>query len=192
MLLIDSIRDAVDKDCLLPAAISVLTIPDAMGQRLYPKLVDKRGKRLCGKQYSRWFDDWVMHEFKFPGLPQVEGDCDFTALTGAMCWKLRCSLLHSGDYDVPVKPHVDEFFSYEYAFELRLHACNAVTVHWAEPLDGKKPVKEVRYIVDLASLANAICDGAERCIEQRSDDIDFPDLDVFDLGAWAEWLHCVH
>lgn len=43
-----------------------------------------------------------------------------------MCWKLRCSLLHSGDYDVSVDaPEKDESFDYDYKFELVLHGCNA-------------------------------------------------------------------
>lgn len=35
-LLVESIRNAVEKDCLIPALMSSLTIPDAMGQLLYP------------------------------------------------------------------------------------------------------------------------------------------------------------
>lgn len=48
-LLVESIRNAVEKDCLIPALMSSLTIPDAMGQRLYPDLVLDNGKRAVGR-----------------------------------------------------------------------------------------------------------------------------------------------
>ena len=45
--LISSVRDAIEKDCLIPALMSSLTIPDAMGQLLYPNLVLDNGKTVC-------------------------------------------------------------------------------------------------------------------------------------------------
>ena len=58
-LLLDSIHDAVKKDCLVPALMTALTIPDAMGQFLYPEPVHKKEdcggnhKKDVGKQYAR-------------------------------------------------------------------------------------------------------------------------------------------
>lgn len=52
-LLVESIRNAVEKDCLIPALMSSLTIPDAMGQLLYPNLVLHNGKRAAGRQYVK-------------------------------------------------------------------------------------------------------------------------------------------
>lgn len=109
-LLVESIRNAVEKDCLIPALMSSLTIPDAMGQLLYPNLVLHNGKRAAGRQYVKWFDDWAANDFLFSGDPSNEGETiPGQIFNGKMCWKLRCSLLHSGDYDVSVDaPEKDE------------------------------------------------------------------------------------
>ena len=102
-LLVESIRNAVEKGCLIPALMSSLTIPDAMGQRLYPDLVLDNGKRAAGRQYAKWFDSWAANDFLFSDDLSNEGETTPSQIfNGKMCWKLRCSLLHSGDYDVPV------------------------------------------------------------------------------------------
>ena len=46
-LLVESIRNAVEKDCLIPALMSSLTIPDAMGQGSVEKVgVEPHPKRV--------------------------------------------------------------------------------------------------------------------------------------------------
>ena len=88
-LIIDSIRDAVDKDCLLPATFTALAIPDAMGQCLYPGLKQPNGKRAAGEQYAKWFDKWAAHSFLFPDeCDNGEIKTTRNILDGKMCWKL--------------------------------------------------------------------------------------------------------
>ena len=152
--LISSIRDALEKDCLIPAFMSSLTIPDAMGQCLYPELVLKSGKRAAGQQYAKWFDCWAANDFLFPDEPSNEGETIPSQIfNGKMCWKLRCSLLHSGDYDVPVDaPEKDEGFDYTYKFELVLHGCNALCSSWPSPKNGERATKSVTFRVTRQRL----------------------------------------
>jgi hypothetical protein len=186
-LLIESIRSAIGKDCLIPALMSSLTIPDAMGQLLYPNLVLDNGKRAAGRQYAKWFDNWAANDFLFSGGPSNEGETiPGQIFNGKMCWKLRCSLLHSGDYDVPVDaPGKDESFDYDYKFELVLHGCNALCSSWPSPENGERATKSVAFRVNAASLASSLCDAAEACLKETGETVSYPDLKVFDVAAWA-------
>ena len=186
-LLIESIRSAIGKDCLIPALMSSLTIPDAMGQRLYPNLVLDNGKRAAGRQYAKWFDSWAANDFLFSGDPSNEGETiPGQIFNGKMCWKLRCSLLHSGDYDVPVDaPEKDESFDYDYKFELVLHGCNALCSSWSSPENGERATKSVAFRVDAASLASSLCDAAEACLKETGETVSYPARKVFDVAAWA-------
>lgn len=172
-LLVESIRNAVEKDCLIPALISSLTIPDAMGQLLYPNLVLHNGKRAAGRQYVKWFDDWAANDFLFSGDPSNEGETiPGQIFNGKMCWKLRCSLLHSGDYD--------------YKFELVLHGCNALCSSWPSPKSGMRATKSVTFRVDAASLASSLCNAAEACLKETGETVSYPNLELFDVAAWAD------
>lgn len=186
--LISSVRDAIEKDCLIPALMSSLTIPDAMGQRLYPDLVLDNGKRAVRRQYAKWFDDWAANDFLFSGDPSNEGETiPGQIFNGNMCWKLRCSLLHSGDYDVPVDaPEKDENFDYNYKFELVLHGCNALCSSWPSSKSGECTTKSVTFRVDAASLASSLCDAAEACLKETGETVSYPNLELFDVAAWAD------
>lgn len=185
--LISSVRDAIEKDCLIPALMSSLTILDAMGQLLYPNLVLHNGKRAARRQYARWFDNWAANDFLFSGDPSNEGETiPGQIFNGKMCWKLRCSLLHSGDYDVPVDaPEKDESFDYDYKFELVLHGCNALCSSWPSPENGERVTKSVAFCANAASLASSLCDAAEACLKETGETVSYPDLEVFDVAAWA-------
>ncbi len=190
--LISSIREAVDKDCIIPALFTALTVPDAMGQCLYPELKHKNGGRDIGAQYAAWFDEWVKGDFFFPASSMVGGQ-EVHVLNGKMCYDLRCSLLHSGDYDVPVptddKPEEDGGFTLSYHFELRMHACNGLVATWVTPSpEDQAPTRDVDFIVDAGSLALAICDGAERCLNETrfTSKEPYPELSIVDLKEWKE------
>ena len=187
-LLVESIRNAVEKDCLIPALMSSLAIPDAMGQRLYPDLVLDNWKRAAGRQYAKWFDSWVANDFLFSGDLSNEGETIPSQIfNGKMCWKLRCSLLHSGDYDVPIDaPEKDKNFDYNYKFELVLHGCNALGSSWPSSRSGECATKSVTFRVDAASLASSLCDAAEACLKETGETVSYPNLELFDVAAWAE------
>lgn len=187
-LLIESIRSAIEKDCLIPALMSSLTIPDAMGQCLYPDLVLDNGNRAAGRQYAKWFDNWAAGDFLFSEDPPNEDETIPSQIfNGRMCWKLRCSLLHSGDYDVPIEaPEKDESFDYDYKFELVLHGCNALCASWPSSKSAERTTKNVVFRVDVASLAGSLCDAAEACLKETGDKISYPELEIFDVAAWAD------
>lgn len=187
-LLVESIRNAVEKGCLIPALMSSLTIPDAMGQRLYPDLVLDNGKRAAGRQYAKWFDSWAANDFLFSDDLSNEGETTPSQIfNGKMCWKLRCSLLHSGDYDVPVDaPEKDENFDYNYKFELVLHGCNALCSSWLSSKSGARATKSVTFRVDVSSLASSLCDAAEVCLKETGETVSYPNLELFDMAAWAD------
>lgn len=189
--LIASIRDAIEKDCLLPALMAALTIPDAMGQRLYPDLKLSNGKRAAGKQYAKWFDDWVAGSFLFPD-GTIDGEMKASKLVfeGKMCWSLRCSLLHSGDYEVPIDwPKEDNELLYDYTFELILHSCNAFCSSWPMATNQERVTKNVTVRVDVGTLASALCDSAENCLAQTSNTTVYPSLDIFDLAEWTNRMN---
>jgi hypothetical protein len=188
--LIKSIREAVKKDCLIPALVTALTVPDAMGQCLYPNIVHKNGARDIGRQYAQWFDKWVKDdEYSLPGLPSDDKP-DIQIMNGSMCYQLRCSLLHSGDYDVSVDGPLNEDadFKYAYHFELRMHACNGVIESWVTPDRGQKATQDIDCIVDVGHLALAICDGAARCLKETrfSSEKPYPEFSIVDLKEWSE------
>lgn len=184
-LLVESIRNAVEKDCLIPALMSSLTIPDAMGQLLYPNLVLHNGKRAAGRQYVKWFDDWVANDFLFSGDPSNEDETiPGQIINGKMCWKLRCSLLHSGDYDVLVDaPEKDESFDYDYKFELVLHGCNALCSSWPSPKSGMRATKSVTFRVDVAS-SRARCATPRRPVLKKR-----AKRSVTPIWSYSTWLH---
>ena len=188
-LLIESIRSAIEKDCLIPALMSSLTIPDAMGQRLYPNLVLDNGKRAAGRQYARWFDSWAANDFLFSDDPSNEGETiPDQIFNGKMCWKLRCPLLHSGDYNVWIDaPEKDESFDYDYKFGLVLHGwCNALCTSWPLSENGRRSTKSVVFRVGVASLVSSLCDAAEACLKETGEVVSYPNLEVFDVAAWAD------
>ncbi len=76
----------------IPALMTSLTIPDAMGQCLYPELVLKNGKRvLDNNTSSRWIAR-AANDSLFSDEPSNEGETIPSQIfNGKMCWKLRCS-----------------------------------------------------------------------------------------------------
>lgn len=61
--IIESVRDAVEKECWIPALTTALTLPDIMGQVEFPEMVFKNGSRKVGEQYKTWFAEHVEHHF---------------------------------------------------------------------------------------------------------------------------------
>lgn len=60
---IESIEDALDKECWIPALALALTLPDTCGSIEYPEMVNNKGRRLSKRQYLAWFKEHVEHRF---------------------------------------------------------------------------------------------------------------------------------
>lgn len=64
-----------------------LTLPDICGHIAYPNTRN-------GFRYKKWFDEYALPK---NGISLDEG---FTSFDGAVCYKLRCAYLHSGNFDL--------------------------------------------------------------------------------------------
>lgn len=47
--IIESVRDAIEKECWIPALTTALTLPDIMGQVEFPEMVSGKGRRIVGE-----------------------------------------------------------------------------------------------------------------------------------------------
>ena len=76
-----------------------LTIPDICGQVYSPELSRTQNS---GDRYAKWFNEFVAQIYlKEPNLKFPNG----TSITfnGYACYLLRCTYLHSGNYDLKTK-----------------------------------------------------------------------------------------
>lgn len=89
---INAISKAIECECYLPALALALTLPDICGQIEHPDYVDERGQRQGRRQYITWFND---HVKSYPS-----SDFQFD---GRLCYALRCSLLHEGNFELKDK-----------------------------------------------------------------------------------------
>lgn len=53
--IIHSVRDAVEKECWIPALATALIIPDVLGQIEFPEIVHKRDKETLEVSIKRGF-----------------------------------------------------------------------------------------------------------------------------------------
>lgn len=181
--IIESVQDAIAKECWLPALITALTIPDIMGQVEFPDLVNKHGQRLVGKQYKAWFAKHVVHHFANEEGWDAEGNPINPYFTADMCYQLRCSILHQGNDNIEHEYNFEceENAEYKYEFELRVNACNSYGVRWVEPLGEGKMLKTIRVCVDVKTLCKAICEEASSFLEASSDDFGNFGINVVDV-----------
>lgn len=171
---IEAIRKAIENKCYLPALSLALTIPDICGQIEYSGLVNEKGKRLVGKQYCAWFDEWVAHYYadhtgfkengKYPKRPYF---------TGAMCYQLRCTYLHSGNSDIDdFGKDSDDEFRYVYHFELSINSCDSYGEWWMEPqFNTSKLLKHKSVRIDISKLCDCMCSAAERYYQTKNKDL---------------------
>ena len=167
---IAAIRDAVAKECWLPALALALTIPDVLGQVAYPELVNNRGNRLVGQQYRRWFHENVEHHFADHTGYDDNWNAKRPYFTADMCYKLRCEILHAGNDDIAFEyGDREEDRDYEYDFELRVNACNSFGSWWVTPYGGERVTEHVRVCIDIKTLYDALCEEAERFLQHVSE-----------------------
>lgn len=89
---IEEIKKAIDAGAYFAALTLSLTIPDICGQIEYPDC------KSIGKRYSKWYDKYVKPTYCNP-----DGDNPPNLFDGKMCYKLRCAILHSGNFDLKDK-----------------------------------------------------------------------------------------
>ena len=168
---IAAIRDAVEKECWLPALALALTIPDVLGQIAYPEMVNRRGDRLVGQQYRCWFHENVEHRFADHIGYNDNWDAKRPYFSADMCYKLRCEMLHSGSDDIEFEyGDQEDDRDYVYDFELRIHACDSFGSWWVTPHGDERVVEHVRVCIDIKTLCDALCDEAERFMQHVNDE----------------------
>lgn len=185
--IIDSIREAVEKKCWIPALTTALTLPDIMGQIEFPELVNKRERRLVKQQYTTWFAKHVEHWFADEQGWNKDGIPINPYFTADMCYQLRCSVLHQGNDDVKhdFSFENEKDSTYSYTFELRVNACDSYGSVWPSPQSGEKLHKTIHVRVDVGSLCVRLCDEAQSFLDSYPEDtfsqlgIDLVDVQAF-------------
>lgn len=184
------IYQSLENDLYQSALALALTIPDICGQIEYPKLINKRtGNRLVGKQYKRWFREWVEHyyadetgwtkDYKFAKKPYF---------TAKMCYDLRCSFLHSGNDDIDEYGETEnQNFYFVYNFELCINGTDSIQERWSE-LDkvNNKTIKHLLVRIEIVDLCKNICRAAESYYQKKGAKY-FEDKKVSILDIDKEW-----
>lgn len=180
-----SIKQALESECYLPALALALTLPDICGQIEYPDYLNDKGKRLVGKQYVAWFDNWVDHRYADPsGWMKDRNRAKNPYFTGKMCYALRCSFLHSGNTD-----HEDlgkrEDEQNRYSFELCVNGCDMVGFTVEKHL--QRNIENIR--IDINALCNNLCLSAEEYYQHKGKEV-FNDhvIKILDIQAYSNKL----
>lgn len=162
---INAIKKAVECECYLPALALALTLPDICGQIEHPEYKNKDGKRLVGKQYRTWFDEWVKQ--RYSDSPES------SYFTGDMCYDLRCSFLHSGNFDIKYfGEDEDEENKYSYIFELCVNGCDCIGESWEGPQQNTDKVYKTKKIrIDIIKLCRNLYLSAEEYYMYKPEDL---------------------
>lgn len=158
---INSIKRAIECECYLPALALALTLPDICGQIEHPDFVstDKHGNkhREGHKQYVTWYDDYVkpLYYIADDNAPVLQFD-------GELCYALRCSLLHEGNFELKDRDGkllIDGF---------ELHVDKVCGNHNIHSLYHEKDGK--RFIdLDVYGLCFFICSAARTFYDEHED-----------------------
>lgn len=148
---IKEIEAALDAGCQHCALALTLTLPDICAKVLRPKTEGHSN----GNQYIKWFDKYVVP------LYAPLGKIDKSFVTGEICYKLRCSFLHAGNFDLEMGNIYFNIHSREKSEKQGYH-------------DLKKEVNGDTIIdIDAVGLCNAICEAAKSFYN------DTPNKDLF-------------
>lgn len=95
---IAEVRNALEKRLYYCALALLLTLPDICAKVEYPN------SYTYGKNYTLWFDTHAKKYFTVIPItiPPRESE-EYTWLTGEECWKLRCAVLHAGNFKLNCK-----------------------------------------------------------------------------------------
>ena len=153
--LINDIENALKNNCLRVALGMALTIPDICGQVEFPKL-------NVGERYSKWCDKYLKNQ----GFKTI-GNFGDKVIPGDMCYKLRCSYLHSGSLELNQRKN-DDFP------EFRLLMCNKDDKGiYCEPLHKDLQGKDLMITIDVRHLTLVLCNAAKEYYEIHEDKTDF-------------------
>lgn len=138
--LIEEIEKATEAGFLKVALGMALTLPDICGQIEYPDI------NRVGDRYAKWCDKFLHNQ----GFTTV-GNEDGKIISGDMCYKLRCSYLHSGNTELNQRKRDDypDFI---------LILCNKENQGvYCEPRHFNAEGKEVLITLDVYHLIEILC-----------------------------------
>lgn len=103
--LINSIEDALKKECYLPALALVLTLPDIGAKYEYSKIWQKKetyqDRTGIGAAYSKWYDEYIRkYEIPVNCNDRQREITETGTIDGRRCWELRCGFLHAGEINI--------------------------------------------------------------------------------------------
>jgi len=112
-IVLQQVEEALDRNLYYVALVTSLALPDICAA------LDSSDGQTDGKRYASWFDEWVVPRFNetsrsllrefYENTPSlglesvVAHPMDVkVGLTGDVCYKFRCSLLHQGSSQHPL------------------------------------------------------------------------------------------
>lgn len=176
-LLIEGIENNLKVNDYLSALTMSLIIPDILGKVAFPNLKSKSEER-----YTKWFDENVRDLFgRFYSQPVFEGDT--IRMSGMVCYKLRCKLLHEGENDLKDKTGIDEFvlsFDHE-GFVRGDYAGRDYDFTKYNPETGECPKVDYLYI-SCKGLSSEIIAAAKEFIANNPN-LDYPTIRINNGGG---------
>ena len=156
---INEIRFAIENNLYNCALTLALTLPDICAKVEYGDSISN-----IGKKYQQWFDAFVVSKFtdtatKLPSNEQVE----YVQLTAEECWKLRCAVLHAGNFELNcVQSDLKKIF---------------IHVHERDGKNYEHHWRDGQYAdFDLVLLCHNLCDAAEDYYNNH------PNKELFNIG----------
>lgn len=147
------------KDGLYEAALALaLTLPDICGQVEYPSITK------VGERYTKWFDKFVDSNALYDKFFDEFGA--FQQLKSQDIYKLRCSLLHSGDQDI--SSNTIDYFELVEPGKLGIGSNGkAYGYQYGNETQSDGSIKHTAYI-DIKYLTEILCDAAEKYYNARN------------------------
>ncbi|WP_417142351.1 hypothetical protein [Raoultibacter massiliensis] len=159
---VEDIKRAIESGAYLSALALALTLPDICSKIAYGKS-EKQG-------YSKWFNEYVAPNY-FPDFNAIEkiwgnteeappGRSDWPVFDGAACYKLRCSVLHSGNVDIGSQKAIDIQHFELFVSGMDLPGCGPSLGRWVHSSPGEDDRIEKRMRIDVKNLCHALAQAA--------------------------------
>lgn len=174
-LFIDDIKKCNECGCFFAALIVALALPDICGKVLFPEA-------KTGERYIKWFDKYI-GDNEGLRLAELGGmDKELPYMTGKVCYKLRCTLLHEGTEDIASKVENTDFilnFSKSSVLE-ESSTCERIDTDE----NGKEisSIKEKHWKINTVFLCDKIVNGVERFLkEDIKDENEIPKIRLYEI-----------
>ena len=171
-LIISEIERCLSQKLFLAALTMALALPDSLGKLVYPKAKSE-------KRYSDWFDKNVRNAF---GILYSESHAS-PKMSGTVCYKLRCKLLHEATNDIEEKTGIDEFVLSFADQDFFTGNISGTEYSWkqVDPKTGKVPKTDYLY-VGCKELCLHIVEAAKNFMTNHPE-LDYPSLRINRKGG---------